>query len=68
MSDEPGTDEKLPGYPNYFLPAGIGLAYGIFARGIVTYWPIEDVLFACLWGLRGPLFNTWSYRAYVMEG
>ena len=62
------TVEGLPGYPNYFLPAGIGLAYGVFSQGVITYWPLEVVLFACLWGLRGPLFKTWSYRAYTMEG
>ncbi len=68
MARQFDSDERLPGYPNYFLPAGIGLAYGVFSQGVVTYWPLEVVLFAFLWGLRGPLFNTWSYRTYTTEG
>ena len=68
MARQFDSDERLPGYPNYYLPAGIGLAYGVFAQGFFTYWPLEVVLFAFLWGLRGPLFKTWSYRAYATEG
>ena len=43
------------------------MAYGIFAKGVVTYWPLEVALFAVLWGLRGPLFKTWSYRTDAIE-
>lgn len=59
--------DAAPGYPNYFLPGGIALAYGIFERGFLTHWAIEGVVFSVLWGIRGPVFKSWTYRAYSVE-
>lgn len=64
---DPSSVEVVPGYPDYFLPAGIGLAYGIFETGFVTHWAIEAVVFSVLWAIRGPLLKSWTYRAYSVE-
>lgn len=64
---DPSSVEAVPGYPDYFLPAGIGLAYGIFETGFVTHWAIEAVVFSLLWGMRASLLKSWTYRAYSVE-
>ena len=55
---------RIPSPTSFLFPVGFAIAYGLFGRGFLTHWAIEVVVLSVLWGIRGPVLKSWTYRVY----
>jgi hypothetical protein len=65
VNDDEVTPPGAPSVGFYALPAGFGIAFGIFNKGLTGHWAIDAIIISFLWGIGCFLVKSWKYRAYL---
>jgi hypothetical protein len=60
-----GLPSGSPSIEFYAIPIGLGIAYGLFARGFFLHWSIEAAALSVVWAIGTCVFRRWKYQAYM---